>query len=347
MSTALTHEQHLEVLTCVGALYRCRSLSEFPSHTLAALAPLVPSTLGAFNEVNVPRGRICFVTDRTLANHAHMEKAWGLYSAQHPLVGYVNETGDGQAVKFSDFLSVRAYHRLDLYRHFYRLLGAEDQICITIRSDAGIILAIAFNRSRRTFTESERVMLNLVRPHLLQAYAQVEEIAGHREEEADLRTALRETGHGLIAVDADGAIVHATPGAPECLARHFPASKPTGVLPRPLASWLAEGGATPFTMVTGATRLIVRAPAATPRRLVLVSEEAVQPLPTDAVLTPRENEVLRWLAAGKTNGEIATILTLARGTVNRHVERIFEKLGAENRTAAATIARAHGLVVSR
>lgn len=100
-------------------------------------------------------------------------------------------------------------------------------------------------------------------------------------------------------------------------------------------------------MVTGAIRLIVRAPAAKPRRLVLVSEEAVQPLPTAAGLTPRENEVLRWLAAGKTNGEIATILTLARGTVNRHVERIFEKLGAENRTAAATIARAHGLVASR
>ncbi len=42
-----------------------------------------------------------------------------------------------------------------------------------------------------------------------------------------------------------------------------------------------------------------------------------------------------FLAQGKTNGEIATILGLAPGTVKFYVERILAKLGCETRTAAA------------
>src|SRR5215467_11455916 len=51
-------------------------------------------------------------------------------------------------------------------------------------------------------------------------------------------------------------------------------------------------------------------------------------------LTPREAEVLLWVAQGKSNGDIATILGCAENTVKVHVARIFEKLGFENRNAA-------------
>lgn len=51
-------------------------------------------------------------------------------------------------------------------------------------------------------------------------------------------------------------------------------------------------------------------------------------------LSPREAEVLFWVAQGKTNGETGTILTLSEGTVRKHLEHIFAKLGVENRTAA-------------
>lgn len=52
-------------------------------------------------------------------------------------------------------------------------------------------------------------------------------------------------------------------------------------------------------------------------------------------LTPREAEVLLWVAQGKANGEIATILKLSEKTVKIHLGHILEKLGVENRTAAA------------
>ena len=52
-------------------------------------------------------------------------------------------------------------------------------------------------------------------------------------------------------------------------------------------------------------------------------------------LTPREAEVLYWLTQGKSSPEIAVILDAANNTVKKHVQNIFQKLGVENRTAAA------------
>ena len=52
-------------------------------------------------------------------------------------------------------------------------------------------------------------------------------------------------------------------------------------------------------------------------------------------LTPRVAETLLWLAQGKTNGEIATILGNSESTVKKHVLEVFQKLGVETRTAAS------------
>lgn len=57
----------------------------------------------------------------------------------------------------------------------------------------------------------------------------------------------------------------------------------------------------------------------------------------EAALTPRETEVVTWLARGKTNRDIAEILGMSHRTVNKHLEHIFEKLGVETRAAAAAL----------
>ena len=51
-------------------------------------------------------------------------------------------------------------------------------------------------------------------------------------------------------------------------------------------------------------------------------------------VTPREREVLNWLAGGKTDREIAEILGMSPRTVQKHLQHIYEKLGVETRTAA-------------
>ena len=55
-------------------------------------------------------------------------------------------------------------------------------------------------------------------------------------------------------------------------------------------------------------------------------------------LTPRETEVLTWMAQGKTNYEIGVKLGACTGAICKHVERILVKLNVDNRTAAAVVA---------
>lgn len=64
---------------------------------------------------------------------------------------------------------------------------------------------------------------------------------------------------------------------------------------------------------------------------------------TDDVLTDREVEVLRLVAAGDTNREIARELYLSEKTVERHLSNIFGKLGLSTRSAATAFAFRHGL----
>lgn len=51
-------------------------------------------------------------------------------------------------------------------------------------------------------------------------------------------------------------------------------------------------------------------------------------------LTQREADVMRWLACGKTDAEIAALLAISRRTVQKHLQHIYVKLGVETRTAA-------------
>jgi DNA-binding NarL/FixJ family response regulator len=64
--------------------------------------------------------------------------------------------------------------------------------------------------------------------------------------------------------------------------------------------------------------------------------------PDDGDLTPRESDVLRLIAAGKSNREIARALFVSEATVKTHINRIFAKTGSRDRTQAIRYAYTHG-----
>lgn len=80
------------------------------------------------------------------------------------------------------------------------------------------------------------------------------------------------------------------------------------------------------------------APAVTERLLARWQE------PPRASLTDRELDVLRGVARGDGNKQIAAALGISEPTVKAHLVHIFDKLGVENRTAAALVARERGLI---
>jgi DNA-binding NarL/FixJ family response regulator len=169
---------------------------------------------------------------------------------------------------------------------------------------------------------------------------------------ADARSAVDASGRGVAAFNQEGAVAWATPRATALLAG---ALADSAAVER-LQSWLmANRGealtqAAPLTFETalesdirgsgaGGVQLTVIGRATSNDLLVRVwPATAASPnvtLATALGVSEREAEVLDWLAQGKSNADIALILTLSPRTVTKHVEQIFVKLGVENRTAAA------------
>ena len=154
----------------------------------------------------------------------------------------------------------------------------------------------------------------------------------------------------------------ATPRAQECLGSYFgwprPPRHPRRLLTA-LGDWVRHQTAAvaagrpplpaPFVAIGERARLVIRL-VSDGALTVLLFEEQGGAVRTEALrclgLTPREAEVLRWVAQGKTNPEIAIILGRSSRTIQHQLEHVFQKLGVETRTAAATIAlQTHGLTV--
>jgi DNA-binding CsgD family transcriptional regulator len=121
--------------------------------------------------------------------------------------------------------------------------------------------------------------------------------------------------------------------------------------PERIRSWLDEQTAlanirpppppAPLVIGRGEDRLIVRGLTGDGRRLLLLKERRAH-LAAESLshlgISGREAEVLAWAAAGKSDEGIARILGMSFRTVKKHLEHVYQKLGVENRTAAAAIA---------
>jgi DNA-binding CsgD family transcriptional regulator len=136
-----------------------------------------------------------------------------------------------------------------------------------------------------------------------------------------------------------GTIEFASRAARRLLARHAgPCTH--GRLPNHLTQWVKDlptaSDALTLADRHGGVRITALRHPHTGQR-ILSLEEVARPrhvAPGGTVLSAREQEVLGWVEHGKSNAEVALILGISEHTVRHHVERIFAKLGVENRRAA-------------
>lgn len=158
-------------MDCIEGIHRCRDLEAFPRHVLKELRKIIDCNLAGYNEVDLPGNRIIVLFDppRPELGPTALEP-FATLMHEHPVITYFDKSGDGQALKISDFMTEDEYHERAIYRDFYRQIGAEDQLSFAVQISPGFMIGIAFNRGVRSFTEKDRLRLNLLRPHIVQAY---------------------------------------------------------------------------------------------------------------------------------------------------------------------------------
>jgi DNA-binding CsgD family transcriptional regulator len=147
----------------------------------------------------------------------------------------------------------------------------------------------------------------------------------------------------MLIAGARGDIQFADPAARRWLKQFFSRPTRTGVLPRKVYRWVskpARHGNSLVAKAINAQLYLRREPSYTDDNLVLLFElikgKSEERRRRHRQLTAREREVLFWVARGKSNPETGTILGISPSTVGKHLERIYQKLGVENRTAASS-----------
>lgn len=158
--------------------------------------------------------------------------------------------------------------------------------------------------------------------------------------------AIDAVSHAAVALRGDGMPLWRTQQAGDWLAQFFPDDAQDGLtLPSTVRDWLqpaltsGEAGAALAVEREGATLHLTLSRRRHELLLLLEVKQSTASLERYQ-LTPRETEVLNWVAKGKTNRDIGDILGMSPRTVNKHLEHIFVKLGVETRAAAAALVAA-------
>jgi DNA-binding CsgD family transcriptional regulator len=297
----------------------------FPRPLLESLARLVPSDEVVYNELDRVREIVLWAEKFPVevVDGPEEPSYWDVRD-QHPACRRHEVTGDFRALKISDFLTRSELRRTDIYWDWFHPLGAEYQMTVGLDAPLSHTKVFLFNRAGgRDFNERDRAVLDFLRPQLANRYG----AAQARRRASQALALLEEADAGLAILDRAGRIEHATPEALRLLSAYFRDFR-TG-LPEEVAGWLLEQRRAtcpePLRVEGEEQSLLVHLVGGA----LFLEEERVAP-----PLTGREREILELVAAGKTNAEIAEAIWIAPGTVRKHLENVYEKLGVHSRTAA-------------
>jgi DNA-binding CsgD family transcriptional regulator len=215
----------------------------FPRSVLEALRRLIPCDVVSYGDFD-PQQRgwrssseLRFAGDPQGPLTDDVRAAHTRYMFQDPLPP--SGKGAGRAMRFSDRLTHRELRRLELYWGVAYPLECEYLLRLWLVTESGVLGGFDFDRKRRDFSDRDRLVLDVLGPHLIQLH---------------LRARARRATNAIAGL-----------------------------------------------------------------------------------LTPREREVLALVAAGLTNPLIASSLSISTGTVRKHLDNVYAKLGVGSRAAAVAL----------
>lgn len=268
----LTHRDIHILQDCIREIYSNLEIESFATHIISVTSKVIPSCVTSWAQISQKEQRLSYdgiascrkweglaafgrnMHEHPLTNYLHSELLQqhrfkeDIEKAVNNRYPYLKHSPHNTAAKISDVLTNRQFRALAVFNEFFRPNGIEYQLLMSILPSQDGYTTISFNRDKIDFSEEERLILNLIGPHIIQAY-----------KNAEVHEKVRQA---FVALECSN---------------------------EPVISY---------------------------------------------GLTNREEEVLYCVAQGMTNAEAAGILKMASGTVKRHLENIYQKLGVENRTAA-------------
>ncbi len=356
----LTSSDNQKLHQGIQQLYALHDPRTFRLEALTIVNQLVPSEIPSFFSTNLQTHRVSSVFQSDFPGlPPAIENVMKEYFGEHPIVQNIPRTLNG-AYKISDFISQAELHQLEgLYQQYLGLFDIEEQMTFFLpdTSSPGSVydsqphtdlLGFSLLRSRPNFTERDRLVLNLLRPHLAQACANLQHYQKNQQDLSQLQQLLNCLC--LIVLDAEFQVQSIAPQATSWLTTYFTRSTSLRRLPDHLCAWIKHQVANrtndsdlpqafPPLRIQRADReltirLVIQQKCG--RYLLLLEEQLLSLAPSLTLLglSQRETELLDWLIQGKDTDAIAQEMGISKATVRKHLENLYRKLGVTSRSEA-------------
>jgi len=349
--TRLSAEKLLALNQAVQEIYAVAWEGKLIEKLPGIVARVVPGEFAMGNLLD-SRGMIgkCGINP-ALPNFPEVAANFSVWAHEHPTLGR-RPVAQG----ISEHRSRQAWHRTGLYSEWMRGLGVEDDLGLDVALEGGLQMAFCVERRGWTFQPEERAMMDLLGPHVRQAWEQSERMVRSALAHGFPEPLERAVGHGVIRADERGRVLACSARTRAHLEKFTGVPRGRSHLPPPVLEWFqkqcrlqrerrpADEPPAVLRLAGHPTTLAIQFVVDAVRgQFYLVLEEKPD-APHPGLLRPlglssREQDVLFWVAQGKGNQTVAQILGISVHTVKRHLEKIYAKLGLDGRHAASCFAQ--------
>jgi DNA-binding CsgD family transcriptional regulator len=321
----------------------CRA-DQFPKQVAGSLQFLFPEAILAIDELFKDSGELIQYFQSAPLSKKEFCDAARAYSHQHPGIQYVADGGKDPVIYLSDLISMPELRKLDLYQTVFKPANIKDQINFIVPSSLSSILGISVCLPG-TVTADQRELAETLFPHLAQASANAALVSG-----SSFSSPSEQEYQVEISV-SQGAPITSWPLRARRLLDVFFERRDSHPWqpPQELLTWIRSRRESfvhdfkqwrrsgPWVLNSKQGRLHINfSRGLVPHTEVLFLNGKVRCTPVDKNfdrLTPKEGQVVQWVVKGKSNAEIAIILSVRVATVKKHLENIFRKVVVENRMA--------------
>jgi DNA-binding CsgD family transcriptional regulator len=169
------------LLDLLAELQSCRDEATLRLRLTDTVDRLVPCDLVSLNYIDMDgsNGGTTTSFNGGFSADTELANAFDEFAEQHPLVIEMVRTGESGPRRMSDFITVPAFKRLDLYQYVFRPLESLHQIGFSLATSSSLVIGIGLNRGRRDFSDTQLELVSLLHQQLPAVFSHVAARSAH------------------------------------------------------------------------------------------------------------------------------------------------------------------------